>query len=89
MEIFKLISLEEAFDFTSRRPGLLLGPGATRSPGDLASIVRNAFSRARVDNLVSQNASDEDLRLALDCVETDMPDKAFRINQKFGMASSP
>jgi len=59
----------------SLRPGLLLGPGVTRAPGELAAQFHEVFARLGLHDFAGPNATDVDYPEAVDAAAESRPEK--------------
>ena len=70
-----MVPLVEAISSLSRRPGLLLGSAATRAPGDLGIVLRQAFKSRKFDDM-SVGLTEENYGSYIDRVGAEQPAKA-------------
>lgn len=75
MNAFPITSLDEALRSLNRRPGLLIGPAATRAPGELLAALRVAARAKKVDDLLVGLAEDNYGAL-IDLLRREQPSKA-------------
>lgn len=82
MATFNLISLGEAIESLHRRPGIVLGPDATRAPGELARALEFAIKQCGV-SIPRSSISDSDCRSLIDHIRHEHPSKAELLESEF------
>jgi len=74
MEAFTQVSLADAIGSLRRRPGLLIGPSATRAPGDLLHVLKQACKACKLDD-VANTISESNYGSLIDNIRADHPAK--------------
>ena len=75
------ISLQEAIDSLSRRPGLVIGPGATSLPGILSKIFLDAFRPYGQSEIFKEIVNDSNYRAALDVLAENVPEDFISVKR--------
>jgi hypothetical protein len=78
----KSVSIEEALNSLHRRPGIVLGPDATRAPGDLARVLVTAIKTCKIGGAISA-LQDSDCRSLIDKLKLEFPAQIELLDAEF------
>lgn len=78
MTKLKTVSIEEALDSLHRRPGIVLGPDATRAPGELARVLIAAIKTCKIESDFSL-LQDSDCRAEMDKLKKRISPSEFEL----------
>lgn len=81
MENFSTITLDEAIALMQRRPGLLIGPTATRAVGDLTNVLQQAARTLKIEELC-KGIDEGNYGAFVDKVRSERNDKASGFESK-------
>ncbi len=81
MDSFNELSLADAIASLRRRPGLLIGPAATRAPGDLLAVLRAACKAIKLDAGI-EGLAESNYGAFIDKVRAEQPMKAASLESE-------
>jgi hypothetical protein len=81
MPAFATLSLDEAISSLSRRPGIVIGPRATRAPDALGQVIRQVLKEQGLESLWNNEDGEDQYRALLDQLNESSPEKAARVQE--------